>query len=188
MHSMKALTPKQSAFVREYLIDLNGTQAAIRAGYSPRTASEQAARLLADVNVKAAVQAAMDARAERTEITADAVLQEVARIAFLDPRKLFTDDGKLIPVALLDRDTATAIGGMDVIEKYSQGGELMHTIKKVKLESKLAALDKLMRHLGLYEKDNKQQGNAAAERLTELLALMPKEARGIVPAPENNKY
>lgn len=71
------LTPKQSAFVHEYLVDLNATQAAIRAGYSAKTACEQASRLLADVKIAEAVKAAMDARAERTEITADYVLDGI---------------------------------------------------------------------------------------------------------------
>jgi phage terminase small subunit len=68
------LTTKQHAFVDEYLVDLNGTQAAIRAGYSPKTANEQAARLLAKVSVATAVQLAMDKRSKRVEIDADYVL------------------------------------------------------------------------------------------------------------------
>lgn len=76
----QTLTAKQQRFVEEYLVDLNGTQAAIRAGYSPKTANEQAARLLAHVSVAAAVQAAMDKRSERTEITADYVLSNLAQI------------------------------------------------------------------------------------------------------------
>lgn len=77
----KALTPKQEAFVREYLIDLNGTQAAIRAGYSAKTANEQASRLLANVSVAAAIQAALDERAERTNITADYVINGIREVA-----------------------------------------------------------------------------------------------------------
>jgi phage terminase small subunit len=75
------MTPKQEAFVREYLVDLNATQAAIRAGYSAKTANEQGARLLANVSIASAVQAAMDARSERTEITADYVLAGIKEIA-----------------------------------------------------------------------------------------------------------
>lgn len=71
-----ALTPKQEAFVREYLIDLNGTQAAIRAGYSPKTANEQAAQLLAKLSISEAVRAAQAERAEKCEISALWVLQE----------------------------------------------------------------------------------------------------------------
>jgi phage terminase small subunit len=71
------LTPKQEAFCREYLIDLNGTQAAIRAGYSEKTSQEQSSRLLLNVMVKDFIQSEMDKRAERTEITADYVLNGI---------------------------------------------------------------------------------------------------------------
>ena len=71
------LTLKQLAFVREYLIDLNATQAAIRAGYSAKTACEQASRLLSNVKVSVAIQEAMDKRTERTEINADYVLNTI---------------------------------------------------------------------------------------------------------------
>lgn len=74
------LTDKQAAFVREYLVDLNATQAAIRAGYSEATAKQQGARLLTNVDVAEAVQAAMDARAERTDITADYVIGTLAEV------------------------------------------------------------------------------------------------------------
>jgi phage terminase small subunit len=75
-----SLTPKQAFFVKEYLIDLNATQAAIRAGYSPKTANEQASRLLANVNVASVVQEEMDKRAKRTEIDADYVLTGIRNV------------------------------------------------------------------------------------------------------------
>lgn len=71
------LTPKQAAFVKEYLIDLNGTQAAIRAGYAAASATEQASKQLARPEIAALIQAGMDERAKRTEITADFVLQGI---------------------------------------------------------------------------------------------------------------
>lgn len=74
------LNPKQAAFVREYLVDLNGKQAAIRVGYAERSAEVQASRLLSNDKVAQAVQAAMDKRAERTEITADYVLYGIRDI------------------------------------------------------------------------------------------------------------
>lgn len=78
--SEKKLTPKQEAFCREYLIDLNGTQAAIRAGYSQRTANEQAARMLAKVSVSSRIQCLMTERAERVQRTADDVLKDIQRV------------------------------------------------------------------------------------------------------------
>lgn len=76
-----ALTPKQARFVQEYLIDLNATQAAVRAGYSERTACEQGSRLLANVKVQAALQEAMQARQARTEVTQDYVIGKLVEIA-----------------------------------------------------------------------------------------------------------
>lgn len=82
------LTARQEAFVREYLIDLNGTQAAIRAGYSAATARHIASQNLAKLNIQSAIAAAQLARAKRTEITADRVLKEIWSIAIADPREL----------------------------------------------------------------------------------------------------
>lgn len=81
---MTALTAQQQRFVDEYLVDLNATQAAIRAGYSARTARQQGNRLLTNADVAAAVQKAQVARAERVEIEADSVLREVYAIAMAD--------------------------------------------------------------------------------------------------------
>lgn len=83
-----ALTAKQKTFVQEYLIDLNATQAAIRAGYSKKTAEQQASRLLSNVKVQEAVQVAMDKRAEKVEISAEQVLQRWIDIAFADPNEI----------------------------------------------------------------------------------------------------
>lgn len=82
------MTPKQAAFVREYLVDLNATQAAIRASYSAKTAEQQGSRLLGNVEVAAAIAAAQRERSERTEITADRVLREAWALLTADPREL----------------------------------------------------------------------------------------------------
>lgn len=78
---MSALAPKQARFVQEYLLDLNATQAAIRAGYSAATAESQGSRLLSNAKVSAAVQEALDERAERAELKADKVINDIRRIA-----------------------------------------------------------------------------------------------------------
>lgn len=75
-----SLTPKQEAFVREYLLDLNATQAAIRAGYSAKTAEVQGCRLLRNAQVSAAVTEAQTKRAERVEIDADYVLRQAVKL------------------------------------------------------------------------------------------------------------
>jgi len=103
------LTPRQAAFVAEYLIDRNGTQAAIRAGYSPKTASSQAERLLRNAEVARAVAAGTAKIADKLEITAERVLRERARIAFADPRKIMHADGRIKLPNELDEETAAAI-------------------------------------------------------------------------------
>ncbi len=95
----------------------------------------------------------MDRRAARSEITSDLVLQEIAKLAFLDPRKLFENDGSLLRIQDLDEDTAMAIAGIEVTELFEGTGEQKHAyglLKKVKLASKLDALDKLGKHLKLF--------------------------------------
>ena len=79
---MSGLTKKQERFAEEYLVDLNATQAAIRAGYSPKTAYSMGQRLLKNVEVQKAIQAAMEQRSKRTEITQDLVLDEIGKVAF----------------------------------------------------------------------------------------------------------
>lgn len=143
-----ALSDKQRVFVDEYLVDLNATQAAIRAGYSPKTANEQGARLLAKVSIQAELSERMKAREQRTEITQDRVLQEIARVAFFDPRKLFNDDGTPKRLVDLDDDSAAVVAGLDVatIGNADVGvGQVM----KYKIADKLKAIDQCMSHLGM---------------------------------------
>ena len=102
------LRPKQQRFIAEYLVDLNARQAAIRAGYSKATANSAGHRLLKNVDVSAALEAAMAERQIRREITADRVLRESAKIAFLDARKFFPPDGSLMPVHEPDDDAAAS--------------------------------------------------------------------------------
>jgi phage terminase small subunit len=89
------LTPKQQTFVDEYLVDLNATQAAIRAGYSKKTARSQGERMLTNVDVAAAIQKGFQKRSERTQITAEKVLLELAVIAFADLQQLADMGGRI---------------------------------------------------------------------------------------------
>jgi phage terminase small subunit len=151
------LAPRQAQFVAQYLIDLNATRAAQRAGYSLKTAYSQGQRLLKNVEVQSAIQAAMDKRAEKLEITADRVLDEIAKLAFFDPRKFFEDDGSLKRIQDLDDDTAMSLARMEVIELFEGSGEQKHAyglMKKIKLADKLSALEKLGKHLKLFSDMN----------------------------------
>lgn len=164
MKDGRALTPKQAEFVEQYIIDLNGTQAAIRAGYSPRTANEQAARLLTKVSVRSALTEAMKARENRTHITQDRVLQELARIAFFDLRKLYREDGSMKGMHELDDDAAAVLAGVDVVETMKasvEDGEIIHTpefTKKAKVFDKGTALTLAMRHLGMLKDKTELSG------------------------------
>jgi phage terminase small subunit len=148
------LNPKQKRFCDEYLKDLNGTQAAIRAGYSKKTATEQSSRLLTNVKVQDFISSKMEKREKRTEITQDRVLQELARIAFFDIRNLIDEDGNPKPLDTLDDDTAAAIAGVDVYrekskhEDGSKVNEVAETVK-YKIADKNGALTLAMRHLGM---------------------------------------
>lgn len=144
----RKLTPKQQCFVDEYLVDLNATQAAIRAGYSQKTANEQAARLLANVSVQAAIQAAMKSRQERTELTQDMVVKELARIAFGDPRKVMTwgpSGVKLRDSKSLTDDEAAIVS--EVSESVTAAGGTL----KLKTHDKVGALKLLGEHLGMFK-------------------------------------
>lgn len=84
------LTPKQARFVEEYLIDRNGTQAAIRTGYSPATAAQQASRLLSNAKIAAAVAVKVEKASAKAEATVERVLEELAMLAFYDPADIAT--------------------------------------------------------------------------------------------------
>lgn len=155
------LTPKQEQFCREYLIDLNGTQAAIRAGYSKHGAGQTAGILLKNTEIQARLRQAIDNRAERTEITADRVLREYGRLAFLDIRKAFDEDGRLKAIHDLDDDTAAAIAGLEVEELFEGHGadrERVGTLHKIKLSDKRAALVDVAKHLGMFVDRHEHSG------------------------------
>jgi len=160
------LLPKQASFIAEYLKDGNATQAAIRAGYSQKTAysigqenlkkPEIAARLQVKQSVIAARQ---DAILEKMELTEERIKREIARIAFFDPRKMFAADGRPLAITELDDDTAACIVGLDVLEQYEGSGEdraLVGLIKKYKIADKNSALEKAAKIRGLFKADNEQ--------------------------------
>lgn len=166
MDADSPLSAKQAQFVQEYLIDLNATQAAIRAGYSVNTATAQSSRLLANVNVAKAVETAMAARANRTHITQDRVLKELARIAFFDIRRLYNTDGTLKRPHELDDEAAAVLSGIDVIEMGGGEDSVPFSTKKAKVFDKTSALTLAMRHLGmLNDKLEVEVSSSLAERM-----------------------
>lgn len=180
--TISPLEPRQERFVAEYLVDLNATKAAIRAGYSETSARQIAAENMAKPSIQAAIAEARQRSMSRLEITRDRVLAETARIAFFDPRRLFAADGRPLQITELDDDTAAAIAGVEVLEEWQGTGEdrvLVGHVKKYKVADKNSGIDKLSKHLGLYEKDNSQK----VDPLVALLERMNKSALPVVKDP-----
>ena len=138
------MTKKQKRFVEEYLIDLNATQAAIRAGYSPHTAKDIGCENLAKPNIAAAISQAMAERSRRTGINQDRVLQELARIGFAKITDVVDPDTAKIRPDASDDDLACI---QSIKIKPNEFG----TEREVKLYDKKAALVDLGKHLGLFK-------------------------------------
>ncbi len=146
------MTPKQERFIAEYLVDLNGTQAAIRSGYSPKTAQEQASRLLSNAMVAAEIQKRQAVRLKGIAATAERTMLEMQRLAFSDVRRLFTDWGALKPVHELSDDDAACLASLEVLKKNLFAGDRkVDTIHKLRMWDKLKALEMLAKHFGLLE-------------------------------------
>ncbi len=146
------LLNRERLFVREYLIDLNATQAAIRAGYSP---GSHAWEIFNRPRVKAAVEAAMAARAAALDITAERVLYEIALMGFANLMDYFTpqEDGTAhVDLSGLTRDQAAGIAAVEVDEFKSGRGAAGREVKrvKVKLADKKGSLELIGKHLGLF--------------------------------------
>lgn len=193
MKKNRKLNVNQMRFVDEYLIDLNATQAAIRAGYSAKTAYSIGQRLLKKVEIQAYVSERQKNLSERTGITQDMVLHELAKIAFADIRKavkwspamgeMFVDDGSgdLVPVQTngvmlvssdeIDDSTARAIA------------EITQTRDgiKIKFHDKQAALVSIGRHLGMFNDKMKLQGDESApiQTITRVI-MVPRKEQAVV--------
>ena len=138
------MTKKQKRFVEEYLIDLNATQAAIRAGYSPHTAKDIGCENLAKPNIAAAISQAMAERSRRTGINQDRVLQELARIGFAKITDVVDPETAKIKSDASDDDLACI---QSIKIKPNEFG----TEREVKLYDKKSALVDLGKHLGLFK-------------------------------------
>ena len=143
---MAKLTEKQRRFAAEYLIDLNGTQAAIRAGYSARTANEQASRMLANVSIQQAISEAMAERSKRTGVNQDRIVQELAKIAFLKITDVVDREGRIKENA--SEDDLACIESIKYKHSDTETGS--STEREVKAASKLKAMELLGKHLGMW--------------------------------------
>jgi phage terminase small subunit len=143
---MAKLTEKQQRFVDEYLIDLNATQAAIRAGYSVKTAAEIGCENLIKPNIQATVAKAMAERSKRTGFNQDRVVVELAKIAFVKMTDIVDGQARIKNTAT--DDDLSCIESVKFKESYSDTGS--STEREVKISPKLKALELLGKHLGMW--------------------------------------
>ena len=146
------LTKKQRLFISEYQVDFNGTKAAIRAGYSPKRASEMAYQLLQIPTVRQALDRAMEERLRKIGVHAVEVLTRMARIGFADIRKFYRPDGTLLPPHEWPDEIVPAVAGVETFEEYQGKGEnriLVGYTKKVRLWDPNPSLTNMAKNLGI---------------------------------------
>lgn len=180
------LNPKQERFCLEYLVDHNATQAATRAGYSPRTANEQAARLLANVSVRRRLAELSARQRERLDVQADDVLRELLRLGLSDIGQVldFTgDELRLRPPRDIPEAARRAVASVKVRRFLEGKGEDAREVEvtEFKLWDKLSALDKLGKYLGLWKDALDLHLKGPPYKV--YLGFSPEEALGQAPPP-----
>ncbi|CAN7517560.1 terminase small subunit [Brucella pseudogrignonensis] len=167
-----SLTAKQERFVAEYLIDLNATQAAIRAGYSEKTAQQQGSRLLLNVVVQEAIAKGQNKTAEKLEITKDRIVEELAKIGFsnmLDYMRAGSDGDPYLDFSDLTREQAAALSEVTVEDFKDGRGEDARDVRRIKfkLHDKKGALVDLAKMLGFMVEKHEHSGPDGAPIQTE---------------------
>jgi len=142
------VTKKQKRFVEEYLIDLNATQAAIRAGYSPKAAYSIGSENLRKPEIRACIEKAMAERSKRTGINQDRIIIELAKIGLLNPKNLINFDEATVKEEATEEDLA-AISSIRVKRFPTKDGEGVE--REVKMYDKTKALELLGRHFGMFK-------------------------------------
>jgi phage terminase small subunit len=173
---------KREAFARHYCVDHNATQAAIRAGYSKRSANSIAYKLLQDPDIAERVSELDGAQLREVDITAERVKLELARVAFGDVRRLFDRNGHLVPTDQLDDDTAAGISGVDIeVQRELVKGKKDRTIEtstsKVRRFDKTVALRILAQHFRLVGSDAEEAVASIVNGLAERMAAARERQR-----------
>ncbi len=153
----RKLTPLQERFCQEYVIDLNATQAAIRAGYSKKTAYSQGQRLLKNVEVQGRITRHQKRLEVKTGVSAERVINELAKVAFANIKSVLSEGNEIKDISQLPDEIGAVVESIQSDIRHDSGDSEGYTEKvKVKFHSKLAALNDLGKHLGIFEKDNEQ--------------------------------
>lgn len=146
------INEKQLKFCREYVVDLNATQAAIRAGYSPRTAQEQSARMLSKAIITLEVQRLLSESKALARTSAEKVLNEIANIAHVDIAEIFDEAQCLKPIEQIKPETRAAIDKIEVFEEYLGAGKdrvYVGRTKKITFHDKTKNLETLAKYFRL---------------------------------------
>lgn len=152
---------RRDLFVQHYIANGgNATQAAISAGYAPKSAKQTGHEVLTHPDVTANITEHRNRLREKTGLTTERVAQELAKLVFSDPRKLVDEEGRIRPLHELEDEVAGSLASIEVFEEFEGRGDQRVKIgetKKVKLWDKNAAIEKAMKHLGMFEQDNTQK-------------------------------
>lgn len=160
--SGRRLTQKQEAFCLAY-IETGNASAAYRRAYpvskkwKDQAVHVNASKMLADAKVSLRISDLRAAVASETIVSEARVIEEAARIGLFDPGSLFDESGALLPIKKMPPEVRAAIASIEVDELKASDGTVISRVKKIKLWDKNSALEKIMRHLGSFEKDNKQK-------------------------------
>jgi phage terminase small subunit len=181
---MSDLTPQQRLFVHEYLIDLNGTQAAIRAGYSESTAAQQATRLLKNVQIRAMIDVAMATREEAVKVDAEWVLRRLVEMAEADRADLYDEEGLLLPVKewpeVWRKGMVTGIEVEELFEGRGEDRKSIGYVRKVRTETPLAIVQTIGKHVrvnAFAEQVNHTGLDSLGDRLDRAAAALEKAAK-----------
>jgi phage terminase small subunit len=149
------LKPKQVRFAEEYIIDYNGSQAAIRTGYSKNSAKEQASFLLTKPNIQRYIADLQEEVRQRNNITVDELVGMMSKMMRLDLADLYHEDGTLKNIHEMSQETRMCIQSIDMVNNSGEKDPAKR-FARVKLVDRMQVSEKLMRHLGGYEADNRQ--------------------------------
>ncbi|MFA5154432.1 MAG: terminase small subunit [Clostridia bacterium] len=172
------LTVKQIRFCQEYIVDLNGTQAAIRAGYSENSAQQIASELLSKPVIQEYVQDLLDQRAARTKATADFAISEIYHLISFDPNEVFNEDGTLKLIKDIPRNIRKAISSIEVDEIWEGRGkdrEQIGETKKIKFWDKTRTIELLSKHLKLLSDKHEFTGPGGTPLLPPAVIFQDKE-------------
>lgn len=183
MTTLRKITAKQARFVREYLIDLNGTQAAIRAKYSPKTAGIQSFDLLKKPNIQAAIQVEQQKRIERNNVDADYVLKRLTQIDEMNVLDIMNDDMTIKPLSQWPKTWLQTISGIDLMEVATQQQSVTAVLKKIKWPDKTKNLELLGKHVDVlaFKEQVRHDGELTVNNLISELSTRNAESRAVLP-------